>query len=187
MLVGAALYSGARCGVLAGLNVADFEAHMVRQPDGTEIEEGNLHVISRKGRGGRVKAVTIKLTDEGITFYMSITAGRGAADIMLPRSGGSRWNKCHQTRLIKQACENAKIDPLASFSYVKAHMGEPGRYGRHAAVRRRAEPRPLRYTQVERHYGHLAPSYRNEQVRKYAPRFGSMPEDEGVKRMHGRA
>ena len=94
--------------MLAGLNVADFEAHMVRQPDGTEIEEGNLHVLSRKGRGGKVKAVTIKLTEEGIAFFKSITADRGGAEIMLPRSDGTRWKKSQQTRLIKQACEKLK-------------------------------------------------------------------------------
>jgi len=38
---------------------------------------------------------------------------------------------------------------------------------------------------VERHYGHLAPSYRNEQVRKFAPRFGSIPEDDNVTPLRG--
>jgi hypothetical protein len=68
-LVRAALQTGVRFGALASLNVDDFSVHPVRRPDGTIREHGSLHVLTRKGRGGKVKHVNVMLTDEGIKFF----------------------------------------------------------------------------------------------------------------------
>jgi integrase len=178
-LVRAALHSGARYGALCGLNVADFEAHLVRQPDdGKEIEEGTLHLVSYKGRGGKVKAVNIKLTDEAIAFFKSITAGRAGTEIMLPRPDGERWRKSQQKRPIEEACKNAKIDPPAGFHVTRHTWASQAVMGGMPLLVVAQNLGHADTRMVEKHYGHLAPSYRNEQVRKYGPRFGAMPEDE---------
>ena len=53
-----------------------FPVHSVRRSDGTIRGQGSLHILTRKGRGGRVKNVNVMLTDEGIKFFRSITQGR---------------------------------------------------------------------------------------------------------------
>jgi integrase len=184
-LLRAALHSGARYGALCGLNVADFAVHSVRQPDGEEIEEGNLYVLSHKGRGGKVKSVTIKLTEEAIAFFKSVTAGRAGTEIMLPRPDGKRWGKSQQKRPIEEACKNAKIEPPASFHVTRHTWASQAVMGGMPLLVVAQNLGHSDTRMVEKHYGHLAPSYRNEQVRKYGPRFGSMPEDAAVVRIRG--
>lgn len=176
----AALQTGARYGALCGLNVGDFEAHIVRQQNGEEIEEGNLHYLSYKGRGGKVKAVTIKLTEEGTAFFKWITAGRSRAEIMLPRSDGARWKKSQQTRVMREVCKSAKIDPPASFHVLRHTWASQAVMGGMPLLVVAQNLGHSDTRMVEKHYGHLAPSYRADQVRAYGPRFGSMPEDDKI-------
>jgi integrase len=99
---------------------------------------------------------------------------------LLPKSDGGRWLKSHQTRPMKEACERAKIEPPANF-HVLRHTyasltvmnGAPlmvvARNLGHADTR-----------MVEKHYGHLAPSYVADAIRAAAPRFGIAPSSNTV-------
>jgi integrase len=161
LLVQAALLTGARFGELAALAVGDFN------PD-----SGTLHIrTSKSGRGRHVV-----LTDEGRAFFASRCVGRSGLDRMLPKADGSRWLKSHQVRPMRNACGRARIEPPASFNTLRhtyaslaimntAPLMVIARNLGHADTR-----------MVERHYGHLAPSYIAEAIRAAVPRFGIKPE-----------
>jgi integrase len=156
-LVQAALQSGARFGELAALTVGDFN------PD-----SGTLYVRTSKSGQGR----HVVLTEEGAVFFQGLAAGRSSRDRLLPKADGSRWLKSHQTRPMKEACDRAKIEPPANFHALRhtyasltimngAPLMVVGRNLGHADTR-----------MVEKHYGHLAPSYVANAIRAAAPRFG---------------
>jgi integrase len=156
-LVRAALQTGCRFGELSALTVADFN------PD-----SGTVHV--RKSKSGKSRHVV--LTDEGLMLFRGLAAGRANTDRLLPKDNGGRWLKSHQTRPMKAACERAKIDPPATFHTLRhtwasltimngAPLMVVARNMGHVDTR-----------MVERHYGHLAPSYLAGAIRAAAPRFG---------------
>ena len=176
-LVRAALHTGAAYGNLAALTVGDFSVHRVCKSDGGKDEQGSIHIVRYKGKGGRVRHVDVQLTDEAIAFFRSITAGRQASEPIFPRAGGDRWKKSQQARLMKKASEVANIDPPVSFHILRhtwasqaVMAGMPlfvvGANLGHADTR-----------MVEKHYGHLAPSYIADQVQKFAPRFGVVDDN----------
>lgn len=156
-LVRAALLTGCRFGELAALQCRDFN------PD-----TGTLHVrTSKTGRGRHVV-----LHDEGIAFFVGLTAGRRGVELLLRKADGDRWGKSNQTRPMAEACERAKIDPPANFHALR-HT-----YASHAVM----AGAPLLVVaknlghsdtrMVEKHYGHLSESYVAEAIRRAAPRFG---------------
>ena len=59
------------------------------------------------------------------------------------------------------------------FSYFAAHLGFVGRSGRRPPFSCRAQPRSPDTRMVEKHYGHLAPSYIVDAIRAAAPKFGT--------------
>ena len=156
-LVEGALLTGARYGELARLDVSDFH------PD-----SGTLHVRRSKTGAGR----HVELTDEGIAFFTAITAGRPGKEPMFRRPDGARWGVSHQRRPLLEACRGAAIEPPADFHSLRhtyaslsAMNGVPlmvvARNLGHADTR-----------MVERHYGHLAPSYVRDAIRAGVPSFG---------------
>ena len=164
-LVQAALQTGCRYGELARLEVADFN------PD-----SGTLAI--RRSKSGKARHVV--LTDEGVSFFRQLTAGRAASQIMLRKANGEPWRTSHQLRPTAQACQHAKIDPPVSFHALRhtwaSHAvmnGVPllvvAKNLGHADTR-----------MVELHYGHLAPSYIADAIRAGAPRFG-MVESIGLR------
>jgi integrase len=158
-LVQAALQSGCRYGELAGLEVHDFN------PDA-----GTLAI--RRSKTGRPRHVV--LTDEASAFFAQLTAGRSGSELLLRRANGGPWKVSHQRRPMAKACERAKIKPPISFHSLRhswaslaVMAGVPllvvGRNLGHADTR-----------MVEKHYGHLAPSYIVDAIRAGAPRFGTV-------------
>ena len=179
-LVRAALQTGVRFGALASLNVDDFFVHPVRRPDGTVGEQGSLHILTRKGRGGKVKHVNVMLTDESIKFFRSITQGRNGSAPMLPRADGSRWQKSQPDRMIKKASWAARIDPPISFHVLRHTWANQAVMN---GIPLMVVAKNLGHSDtrmVEKHYGHLAPSYIVEAIQAGAPRFGAMPEDDEI-------
>ena len=159
-LVQAALQTGCRYSELARLEVADFN------PD-----SGTLAI--RQSKSGRTRHVV--LTDEGVSFFRQLTAGRASSEIMLCKANGQTWRASHQLRPMAQACQRAKINPPVSFHALRhtwaSHAvmnGVPllvvAKNLGHADTR-----------MVERHYGHLAPSYVADAIRAGAPKFGFKP------------
>jgi integrase len=160
-LVQAALQTGARYSELARLTVADFN------PD-----VGTVQV--RQSKSGKPRHIV--LTDEGVALFKQLTAGRAGDELTLRRKDGSAWAFAYQIRPMVGAVERAKIKPAISFHILRhtwaSHAvmnGMPlmvvGRNMGHADTR-----------MVEKHYGHLAPSYVAEAVRAGAPKFGFKPD-----------
>jgi integrase len=157
LLVRAALATGARYGELASLRVNDFN------PD-----SGTLHVRTSKSGKGR----HIVLADEGVTLFAAQAAGRPADALLLPKEDGGEWKSSHQARPMKAACRGARIEPEANFHCLR-HT-----YASHA-IMNGASPLVVAKNlghvdtrMVEKHYGHLAPSYIADAIRAAAPRFG---------------
>lgn len=160
-LVQAALQTGCRYGELTRLEVHDFN------PD-----SGTLAV--RQSKSGKPRHVV--LTDEGVAFFTQLAAGRSGSELLLRRANGEAWRASHQGRPMAVACGRAKIKPSISFHCLR-HT-----WASHAAMN--AVPllvvaKNLGHADtrmVEKHYGHLAPSYVAEAIRAGAPKFGFKPD-----------
>jgi integrase len=164
-LAQAGVLSGARYGELGALRVSDFN------PD-----SGTIHVRISKSSKGR----HIVLNDEGVTFFKSLAAGKPSDALLVAKDDGSAWAKSHQARPMAEACERAKIKPAASFHILRhtwaslaVMNGAPlmvvARNLGHADTR-----------MVERHYGHLAPSFIADAIRAAAPKFDIKPSSKVV-------
>jgi integrase len=152
-----ALETGARYGELIRLKVTDFSHN-----SGT--------VSIRKSKSS--KSRHIHLTEDGVSFFRSITAGRSGTAFMFVKENGEPWKKDHQKDPMRDACERAKVDPPMGFHGLR-HT-----WASHAVM----NGVPLMVVaknmghsdtrMVEKHYGHLAPSYVADAIRAGAPRFG---------------
>jgi integrase len=101
-------------------------------------------------------------------LFSQLTAGRAGDKLIL-----GRWAKSQQTRPMAEAVQRAEIKPRITFHGLRhtwaslaVMSGMPlmvvARNLGHADTR-----------MVERHYGHLAPSFIADAIRKHAPRFGT--------------
>jgi integrase len=159
-MVQAALETGARYGELAALEVGDFNA-----------DSGTVAI--RQSKAGKARHVVV--TEEGVAFFRQLCAGRAARETLLVKANGSPWQKSHQKRPMADACERAKITPMGihglrhTWASLSVMAGVPlmvvARNLGHADTR-----------MVEKHYGHLAPSYIADAIRAGAPRFGFKPD-----------
>jgi integrase len=163
-LVHAALLTGGRYGQIAQLTVNDFNA-----------DAGTLRMRTRKGEGSE-RIHHVHLTSEGVRFFVSACAGRSGSHLIFTRNNGSIWSKSHQTRPIQEASAHAKISPPVNF-HVTRHT-----WASHAVmngVPLLVVAKNLGHSDtrmVEKHYGHLAPSYIADAIRAGAPRFGFKPD-----------
>jgi integrase len=157
-LVQAALQTGARYGELVSLNVHDFN------PDaGT--------VTIRQSKASKPRHVV--LTNEGAAWFALWTDGQVGSEPLLRRPGGERWRASHQLRPMRDACERAKIAPALSFHGLRHTWASLAVM---AGVPLLVVAKNLGHADtrmVEKHYGHLAPSYVADAIRAAAPRFGT--------------
>ena len=164
-LVQAALQTGCRYGELCVLKTQDFNP-----------ENGTIHIRTSKSGKGR----HVVLTVEGVRVFTRMTTGLGRDDLILRRDNGSPWGPGHQFRRIADTCARAKIDPPINFHLLR-HT-----WASHAVmngVPLLVVAKNLGHTDtkmVEKHYGHLAPSYVADAIRKGAPTFGIEPEADVV-------
>jgi integrase len=171
LLVRAALCTGARYGELCRLTISDFN------PDvGT--------VAIRQSKSGKPRHVV--LTREGRAFFGEITAGRSGGEIMLRKADGSVWRASHQLRPMAEAVTRARIKPEISFHGLRHSWAS-------LAVMNGVPPMVVAKNlghsdtrMVEKHYGHLAPSYVADAIRAGAPQFGFKP-DRKIVAIRGRA
>jgi integrase len=155
LMAHAAVESGARYSELARLRVDDFNS-----------DAGTLAV--RRSKSG--KARHIVLTSEGAEFFAGLTAGRAGNEVMLRKDDGGAWNRGHQTRPMIEACKRAGIVGCGfhglrhTWASLSVMAGMPlmvvARNLGHSDTR-----------MVEKHYGHLAPSFISDAIRASAPRF----------------
>jgi integrase len=156
-LVRAALATGCRYGELGALEVRDFNQDV-----------GTLHVAASKAGKDR----HVVLEEEGIDLFKALAVGRLGSEPMLRKPDGTRWLKSHQDRPMREACNKAKIDPPVSF-HVLRHCWASLSVMNGAALMVIAKNLGHSDTRmVEKHYGHLAPSYVADEIRRAAPRFG---------------
>jgi integrase len=169
LLVRAALETGARYSELARLEVVDFNS-----------DSGTIAI--RKSKSG--KARHIILTEEGAAFFKSHCAGRAGSELMFSH-GDKRlaWKTAEQARPMRDANIHSKLVPRISFHGLR-HT-----WASHAVmngVPLLVVAKNLGHAgtlMVERHYGHLAPSYIVDAIRAGAPKFG-IPQDEKIASLH---
>jgi integrase len=159
-LVTGALLTGCRYGELAAMTQDDFN------PDA-----GTLWV--RTSKSGKPRHVV--LTKEGRDFFAALAAERpGNARLFI--RGGKPWSKSEQQRPLSAACTAARIDPSVNFHGLRhtyasrlAMRGVP--LAVIAAQLGHADTR-----MVEKHYGHMSPSYVAATVRAAFGSLGIVPE-----------
>jgi integrase len=160
-LAQAALATGARYGELAALRVADFN------PD-----TGTVHIRTSKSGKGR----HIVLNDEGAAWFKSLVTGKPGDTLLLAKADGTAWKKAHQAPPMAKACEHGGVKPAASF-HILRHTWASLAVMNGAPLLVVAKNLGHSDTRmVEKHYGHLAPSYVADAIRAAAPRFGIEPE-----------
>jgi integrase len=165
-LVQAALQTGARYGELIRLRVSDFN------PDADTL-------TIRQSKSGNARHIV--LTEEGAELFRQLCAGRGGGELIVQRNGGGAFSKSSQIRPMIAACERAKISPRISFHILRHTWASLAVMG---GVPLMVVARNLGHADtrmVEKHYGHLAPSYVADEIRKGAPRFELAPSN--VKQM----
>jgi integrase len=155
VLVQAALQTGARYQELARLRVADFNS-----------DSGTLHIRKTKTNKDR----HIVLTDEGREFFTQLAAGHPGTAPML----GREWKQSQQAPLIHDACKRASIEPPLNFHALRHTWASLSVMGGMPLMVVAKNLGHADTRMVERHYGHLAPSYVADSVRKHAPRFGKV-------------
>ena len=158
-LVMAALVSGCRYGELTRLKVADFNNDV-----------GTL--LIRETKSGKPRHVP--LDNEGRAFFASITAGRAPGDTMLVRLDGRAWGKAHQVRPLAEASAAARLEPSPNFHCLR-HTWASHRVMAGAPLMVVAEVLGHADTRmVERHYGHLAPSFVRDAIERTALGIGDV-------------
>ena len=163
-IVRAALLTGARYSELCRLRVDDFNA------DSTSLR---VRVSKSKWRW-------IPLDADGAAFLTSMTRGRPRDGRIFLKSTGQPWNTAHQIRPIGDASAAAKLDPPANFHCLR-HTWASHRVM--AGVPLLVVAQVLGHADtrmVEKHYGHLAPSYVRDMIRNTPLGIGSGVEGEKV-------
>jgi integrase len=156
--VQAALQTGARYQELARLRVGDFNR-----------DAGTLHIRKTKTNKDR----HIVLSDEGRAFFDELVAGRATTALIL----GREWKQSHQAPLMLEACKRAAIDPPLNFHALRHTWASLSVMGGMPLMVVAKNLGHADTRMVEKHYGHLAPSYVADAVRKHAPRFGKTPSN----------
>ncbi len=161
-----ALETGMRYAELGRLRVSDFN------PDA-----GTIYVSKGKSKKFR----NIHLTDDGIEFFKAQTAGKGSNELLFKNTGRidrglvendkGQWKASEQRRLIIEACEAAKLEPVNfhqtrhTWASLSVMSGMPL-----MVVAKNLGHRDTRM--VELFYGHLAPDYVKQSVREHGPKYG---------------
>jgi integrase len=157
LIVRGGLVTGARYGELCRTDVRDFN------PDSASM-------LVRESKGGKPRH--IPLDDEAAAFLASITAGRAPSEPLFVRGDGGRWGKSHQRRPLLEACKAARIEPAIGF-HVLRHTWASLRIMAGLPLMVAAQVLGHSDTRmVERHYGHLAPSFVRDAVRATAMDLG---------------
>src|SRR5262249_20576238 len=143
-LITAAIQTGCRYSELIRVQVGDYN------PDAGTI-------AIRRSKPGKARHVII--TEESVRLFTGLADGRAVKEVMLRKVDGEPWGQGHQTRPMLDTCTRAKITPAIGFHGLRhtwaslaVMAGMPllvvAKNLGHADTR-----------MVEKHYGHLAPSY----------------------------
>jgi integrase len=156
-LVRGALETGARYSELTRLKLDDYNPDVGTVAISVSKTDKPRHVV---------------LTADGDSFFRHVCAGRSGQ--MFVRADGRKWGASHQDRRIKLACKRARIEPPINFHALRHTWASLSVM---AGMPLMVVAKNLGHTDtkmVEKHYGHLAPSYVTETIRAKAPRFGKV-------------
>lgn len=156
-LVEAALQTGARYSELASLRVSEFNQ-----------DAGTVHI--RASKSGKARHVI--LTDEGVSLFKRLCADRSPADVILLRDDGTRWQKGYHLRSTREAVVKAGLGSDVSFHILRHTWASLATMNGVPLMVVSANLGHADTRMVERHYGHLAQSYKADAIRANAPRFG---------------
>lgn len=165
-LIQGALLTGARLNDVCMMRVGDF------MPDASAVIVGN-----RKAQYAGKAPFPCYLNDEGIRFFKSQTAGREPLERMFLRADGEPFTRHDVYRPMAATNEGARLDPTATFHTLR-HT-----YASHAVmagVPLMVVAQNLGHSDtrmVEKHYGHLAPSYARDEIAKGLPSWGIESDD----------
>jgi integrase len=168
-LVRAGLETGCRYSELTRLQVHDFN-----KSAGT--------VTVGKSKSGKARHVV--LTEDGIAFFQQHVLGRDGNAPMFTKAAGGTWTNTDQKRRIDAACDAARIKPRITFHGLRHTWASLSVMN---GVPLLVVARNLGHTDtrmVEKHYGHLAPSFITDAIRAGAPRFG-LQSDKKVTPLRG--
>jgi integrase len=155
-LVRAGLETGCRYGELIRLEVCDFNS-----------DASTLAV--RQSKSGKPRHVM--LTDEGAAFFRRHCAGRSGHELLFRHGDGSAWQRSEQARPMAEACERARIKPAISFHILRHTWASLAVMNGTPLLVVAQNLGPADTRMVERHYGHLAPSFIADAIRAGAPRY----------------
>ena len=156
-LVQGALETGARYGELCALTVGDFNA-----------DSGTITIADSKS--GRPRHIV--LTDDGVKFFQALAAGRVGVESMFQKADGGVWLADHQADPIAEASKRAKISPPINFHSLRHTWASHAVMGGMPLMLVAKNLGHTTTRMVERHYGHLAPSFIADTIRATAPRYG---------------
>ena len=163
-LLKAGLYTGAREGELARLTTRDFSP-----------ERKDVFFEKTKSRKSR----HAPLTDEGAAFFVDHTRGKGASDVLFPRTIYDRkdkrnmggWSRSEISRMMKGLCVKAEVDPLKFHELRHTYASTLINAG--ISLFHVAQQLGHRDTKmVEKHYGHLCQTALAQAIRQKAPNLG---------------
>jgi integrase len=141
-----------------------------------DFAHGKVHVpVSKSGKPRHVV-----LTEEGAAFFAALTAGRAPQEFAFRRSDGFSWRTAHQARPMREACGRAAITPPVGFHRLRHTWASLAVMGGVPLMIVAKNLGHASTAMVERHYGHLAPSYVDEAIRAGAPRFNVARESDRV-------
>jgi integrase len=161
LLVTAALLTGCRFGELADLLTEDFNA-----------DAGTITI--RTSKSGKPRHVV--LTDEGREFFARMQWHASPNSPLFTKANGQPWSASDQQRPLAAACSAARVASVTFHGF------------RHTYASRlvmKGVPLPVVAAQlghsdtrmVEKHYGHLAPTYIADTVRAAFDRMGLVHAD----------
>ena len=156
-MVLAALQTGARYSELCRLEASDLNA-----------DAGTIAI--RQSKSGKSRDVI--LTEEGVALFKQLAAGKTAHRLLLTRASGLPYTTSNQQEPMIDASARAKIKPRVSFHIVRHTYASLSVMN---GMQLMVVAKNLGHSDtrmVEKHYGHLSPSFVAEAVRKSAPRFG---------------
>jgi integrase len=155
-LVRAGLETGCRYGELTRLEVNDFN------PDASTL-------AIRKSKSGKPRHVV--LTEEGAAFFRRHCAGRSGHELMFHHNDGGAWLKSEQALPMKETCARAKITPAISFHILRHTWASLAVMNGTPLLVVAKNLGHVDTRMVEKHYGHLAPSFIADAIRAGAPRY----------------
>ncbi len=156
-IVQGALYTGARYSELCRMDVADMH------PDSSTI-------AVRQSKSGKRRSII--LAPEAAAFFARLIDGHSPDRPLFERKDGKRWAKSQQLTRLAEACRSGGIAPSIGFhglrhTYASLMVMNGAPLHVVADNLGHADER-----MVQRHYGHLADSYKRKIIQDTAPSFG---------------